>query len=140
MSACLQVISTLQNLQTLDLEGNELGSTASWDCGLSSSISKLSHLQCLNLAACQLAQVPSPVAEHLGALRILDLTNNRWAQDLTCLLECLQAAHGIVAWLEDSATTSYSLSHVASFAWLQQCKLSSQASSTLTASALQVDK
>lgn len=71
------VISTLQNLQTLDLEGNELGNTESLDCGLSSSISKLSHLQCLNLAACRLAQVPGPVAEHLGALRILDLTNNR---------------------------------------------------------------
>ena len=73
----MQVISTLQNLQTLDLEGNELGTTELLDCGLSSSISKLSHLQCLNLAACRLAQVPSPVAEHLGALRILDLTNNK---------------------------------------------------------------
>ena len=137
MFACLQVISTLQNLQTLDLEGNELGSTESLNCELSSSISKLSHLQCLNLAACQLAQVPSPVAEHLGALRILDLTNNRWAQNLTQLLKCPQATQGMIALLEDCATIICSLS---SFGWLQQCNLSSQGSSTLTASAVQVDK
>ena len=139
MLACLQVISTLQNLQTLDLEGNELGSTESLDCGLSSSISKLSHLQCLNLAACQLAQVPSPVAEHLGALRILDLTNNRWAQNLTCLLECLQAAQGDIALLEDCAINLSSLSHD----WFLIClapAVQSVSPQALTARALQIDK
>ena len=44
-----QVLSTLQNLETLDLEDNDLNiALPEWE--LSSSLGFLSRLQCLNLA------------------------------------------------------------------------------------------
>ncbi|KAK9906656.1 hypothetical protein WJX75_005626 [Coccomyxa subellipsoidea] len=68
------VLSTLRNLETLDLEDNDLN-TALPEWELSSSLGFLSRLQCLNLAQCKLVAVPNQV-EKLLSLRILDLTNN----------------------------------------------------------------
>ena len=48
-AALVQVLSTLRNLETLDLEDNDLAvSLPEWH--LSSSLGYLSRLQCLNLA------------------------------------------------------------------------------------------
>lgn len=73
------VLSTLQNLETLDLEDNDLQSPLpGWEN--ISSIGYLSRLQCLNLAQCKLETVPS-VVERLASLCILDLTNNQIRDD-----------------------------------------------------------
>ncbi|BDA46295.1 probable leucine-rich repeat-containing protein 1 at C-terminar half [Coccomyxa sp. Obi] len=75
LTAIPSVLSTLRNLETLDLEDNDLAvSLPEWH--LSSSLGYLSRLQCLNLAQCRLESVPAQV-EKLSSLRILDLTNNR---------------------------------------------------------------
>ena len=79
----LQVLSTLSTLETLDLEDNLLGATeqahgsgAGGGGAFPAGIAGLSRLQWLNIARCELQQVP-PLVERLSALRILDLTNNR---------------------------------------------------------------
>ena len=81
----LQVLSTLSTLETLDLEDNLLGATEQAQGGgagggaFPPGIAGLSRLQWLNIARCELQQVPHLV-ERLSALRILDLTNNRSEQ------------------------------------------------------------
>lgn len=81
----LQVLSTLSTLETLDLEDNLLGATEQAQGGgagggaFPPGIAGLSRLQWLNIARCELQQVPHLV-ERLSALRILDLTNNRSKQ------------------------------------------------------------
>ena len=72
----LQVLSTLSTLETLDLEDNLLGGGEQGDGAFPPGIAGLSRLQWLNIARCELQQVPHLV-ERLSALRILDLTNNR---------------------------------------------------------------
>lgn len=81
----LQVLSTLSTLETLDLEDNLLGATeqaqgdGAGGGAFPPGIAGLSRLQWLNIARCELQQVPHLV-ERLSALRILDLTNNRSEQ------------------------------------------------------------
>lgn len=72
----MQVLSTLSTLETLDLEDNLLGAAPQPDGAFPAGIAGLSRLQWLNIARCELQQVPHLV-ERLSALRILDLTNNR---------------------------------------------------------------
>ena len=72
----LQVLSTLSTLETLDLEDNLLGAAGQAEGAFPPGIAALSRLQWLNIARCDLQQVPHLV-ERLSALRILDLTNNR---------------------------------------------------------------
>ncbi|KAL3136894.1 hypothetical protein ABBQ32_006503 [Trebouxia sp. C0010 RCD-2024] len=71
-----EVLSTLSTLETLDLEDNLLGGGEQGDVAFPPGIAGLSRLQWLNIARCELQQVPHLV-ERLSALRILDLTNNR---------------------------------------------------------------
>ncbi len=77
----IQVLSTLSTLETLDLEDNLLGAAQQPEGAFPPGIAGLSRLQWLNIARCELQQVPHLV-ERLSALRILDLTNNR--SDPTC--------------------------------------------------------
>ena len=72
----MQVLSTLSTLETLDLEDNLLGAAQQPEGAFPAGIAGLSRLQWLNIARCELQQVPHLV-ERLSALRILDLTNNR---------------------------------------------------------------
>ena len=76
MPVTLQVLSTLSTLETLDLEDNLLGAAQQPEGAFPAGIAGLSRLQWLNIARCDLQQVPHLV-ERLSALRILDLTNNR---------------------------------------------------------------
>ena len=73
MVATLQVLSTPE---TLDLEDNLLRAAQQPEGAFPAGIAGLSRLQWLNIARCDLQQVPHLV-ERLSALRILDLTNNR---------------------------------------------------------------
>lgn len=71
------MLSTLSTLETLDLEDNLLGAAQQPEGPFPAGIAGLSRLQWLNIARCELQQVPNLV-ERLSALRILDLTNNRY--------------------------------------------------------------
>lgn len=73
---CMQMLSELHGLETLDLEDNELGAEDGGAGAIGHSLTSLSRLQCLNVAQCRLSHLPSLV-ERLHGLRILDLTNNR---------------------------------------------------------------
>ena len=72
------MLSTLSTLETLDLEDNLLGTAQQPEGAFPPGMAGLSRLQWLNIARCELQQVPHLV-ERLSALRILDLTNNRSA-------------------------------------------------------------
>ena len=60
------------------MEDNLLGAAPQPEGAFPAGIAGLSKLQWLNIARCELQQVPHLV-ERLSALRILDLTNNRSA-------------------------------------------------------------
>ena len=73
-----QVLSSMTSLETLDLENNHLGLTALPEGGMPSELLSLSRLQCLNLTQNKLSKIPDVVVK-FGSLRILDLTNNWYA-------------------------------------------------------------
>ena len=71
----MQVVGSMKALEALDLENNELGQTEYPEAGMGSQLVALTCMQCLNLAQNLLVKLPD-VVYGLGALRILDLTNN----------------------------------------------------------------
>ena len=71
----VQVVSCMTSLETLDLENNNLGLTASPEGGMSPHLVSLKRLQCLNLTQNGLDRIPSVVVK-FGSLRILDFTDN----------------------------------------------------------------
>lgn len=90
---CMQMLSELHGLETLDLEDNELGAEDGGAGAMGHSLTSLSRLQCLNVAQCRLSHLPHLV-ERLHGLRILDLTNNRSALTLQSKIDDCAVSRG----------------------------------------------